>query len=248
MSRLPLHELLSKVFESKELASHLFQHEDYSSFVNSHDLKIPVQDLIQAFTHKSFSHEFNVPHQEQLEFLGDAVLQLILTDELFKKYSTTHNEGQLSKLRSALVNENSLASMARRLELGNLLLIGRGEFKKRLFEQETVLADTFEALLAQIYRHHGLELTKKIFLQWLNEFIPQAFDENFLDHFDAKSKLQEKVLGKYKNLPRYTAEQKGELFEISLWINEKVVASGVFPSKKIGEKELAKKILSHGTI
>ncbi|MFP5385726.1 MAG: ribonuclease III family protein [Bacteriovoracia bacterium] len=247
MSRPRLHELLLKVYEAKELLPELLTHPDFSTFCEKHGLEISPSDLIFAFTHKSFSHEFNVPHQEQLEFLGDAVLQLILTDELFERFPL-EKEGHLSKLRSAIVNEKSLSTLARGLHLDDLIIVGKGEFKKELFHQDPVLADTFEALLAQIYRFHGLEFTKVLFLSWLKEFIPGAFEANFLDHFDAKSKLQEKVLARYKKLPRYSAESVGDEFEVGLWINEELSASGVFPSKKQGEKELAQLVLKKGLI
>lgn len=247
MSRLRLHQFLEGVFESKDSLTALLDHEDFQSFGHTHSLKIPNQELSHAFTHKSFSHEFGVVHQEQLEFLGDAVLQLILTDELYRRFPD-YKEGQLSKLRSAIVNEKSLSTIARGLNLGELLIVGKGEFKKKLFEQDAVLADTFEALLAQIYRHHGLEFTRGLFLVWLSKFIPTAFDENFLEHFDAKSKLQEKVLAKYKKLPKYTSAEKGEEFEITLWINDEEMAKGTYPSKKLGEKDLAQQVLQKGLI
>lgn len=245
MSRPRLHQDLERVFESRDLLKTLFQHEDFRSFSEKFKLQIPVNDLALAFTHKSFSHEFTVPHQEQLEFLGDAVLQLILTDELYARFPE-EKEGHLSKLRSAIVNEKSLSGIARGLGLGELLIVGKGEYKKRLFEQDPVLADTFEALLAQIYRFHGIDFTKALFLSWLKEFIPGAFHANFLADFDAKSKLQEKVLAKYKKLPRYTSENVGDDFEIGLWINDELSASGVFSSKKLGEKSLAEQVLKKG--
>lgn len=244
MSRPRLHELLVQVFETRNqsLLAELFTHDDFHAFMETHSLKISRKELSQAFTHTSFSHEFHVPNQEQLEFLGDSVLQMILTDELFKKFPEA-KEGHLSKLRSAIVNENSLSVMANALRLGDLLIVGKGEFKKKLFEQNAVLADTFEALLAQIYRHHGLEFTRALVMKWVADFIPKAFDDNFLDHYDSKSKLQERVLAKYKKLPKYTSEPHGEMFEVSLWINDVIEARGVFPSKKTGEKELAQEVL-----
>lgn len=249
MSRPQLHQQLNELYASKDsaLLIQTLLHEDFQDFMNKHSLKMPLKELSQAFTHTSFSHEFNVPHQEQLEFLGDSVLQLILTDELYRRFPE-EKEGKLSKLRSAIVNEKVLATIAQGLGLNELIIVGKGEYKKGLFEQPTVLADTFEALLAQVYRHLGLDFTKSLFLAWLNQFVPTAFDASFLDDFDAKSKLQEKVLARYKKLPRYTAEQKGEEFEITLWINDEISAQGVFSSKKIGERELASDVLKKGNI
>lgn len=247
MSRSRLHHYLETVFESKDLLPVLLKHQDFESFLEKYSLDIPVNELTQVFIHKSFSHEYQVNHQEQLEFLGDAVLQLILTDAIFKKFPEK-KEGELSKLRSALVNEKSLATIARNLFLNELIIVGKGEYKKCLFDQDVVLADTFEALLAQIYRYHGLHFTASLLMGWINESIPDAFNENFLNSFDAKSQLQEKVLAKYKKVPRYTSLPVGESFEISLWINDEVVIKGIFPSKKAGEKELAQKILKNGLI
>ncbi|MGE3608210.1 MAG: ribonuclease III [Bacteriovoracaceae bacterium] len=249
MSRPRLFLNLEELFlgRDKSLLEHCLHHPDFEEFLKKHQLKMPLNQLVQALTHTSFSHEYQVPHQEQLEFLGDAVLQLILTDELFNRFGQ-EKEGQLSKLRSAIVNEKSLAIMARGIELDKLILVGKGEFKKNLPEQDVVLADSFEALLGQIYRFHGLEFTKNLFLNWLNTFIPSALSFEFLSHFDSKSKLQELSLAKYKKLPRYSAEAAGAQFEVKLWLNEELVASGIFNSKKGGEKELAELILKKGLI
>lgn len=249
MSQPRLHQQLSLVFETKntEEVSRLFAHPDFDSFMKKHALEIPTKELAEAFTHTSFSHEFNHPHQERLEFLGDSILQMVLTEELYKRFPGT-KEGHLSKLRSALVNEESLALMARALGLSDLIIVGKGEYFKKLYLEATVLADTFEALLAQIYRHHGFEFVKTLILKWLNEYIPNAFSENFLDQYDAKSKIQELSLKKYKKLPRYSSQDRGDQFEITLWINENEILKGVFPSKKSGEKALAQEALKKDLI
>lgn len=240
---------LAALFEHKNIAllQACLEHQDYQTFQDRHGLKLPKEELLKVFTHTSFSHEFNFPHQEQLEFLGDAVLQLILTEELCRLYPE-EKEGRLSKLRSSIVNEKTLATLALQLQLGDLLLVGRGEFNKRLFEQEPVLADTFEALLAVIYRHHGLDFTRGLLLVWLHQFVPGATSWESLLEFDAKSKLQELSLAKFKKLPRYASEVRGEKFEVQLWINEELLASGLFPSKKSGEKELAADVLKKNLI
>lgn len=250
MSQQPrLHQTLEELFLHKDPA--VFQlclnHPDYQNFMNTHGIKMPLSELVNVFTHTSFSHEYKAPHQEQLEFLGDAVLQLVLTEEIYGRWPT-EKEGKLSKLRSALVNEKTLATIATYLKLGELILVGRGEFMKRLFEQETVLADTFEALLAQIYRHMGLQSTRELYFKWLHAAVPGALEWSFLNDFDSKSKLQELSLAKYKKLPRYTAEALADKFEVKLWLNEEMVASGVFSSKKSGEKELAQEVLKKNLI
>lgn len=248
MSRPRIHDALSELFAQKnaEKLSQLFQHNSYAEFLSRHGIGESNAEFVQAFIHKSFSHEYEVSHQEQLEFLGDAVLQLILTEELYKRFPSAP-EGRLSKLRSSIVNEASLATVARGLKLNELILIGKGEFKKNLFDQDTILADTFEAMLAVIYRKQGLEFTRKLLFRWIDQYLPGVF-ENDLENFDWKSKLQEATLGKYKTLPKYTSQEKGQEFLIELWIEGKKITEGIFPNKKLGEKELAESVLKNGLI
>lgn len=250
MSQQPrLSEVLKDLYEHREPARLLkvLNHSDFNLFMQKHGLSLPVEALVRAFTHTSFAHEYDVAHQEQMEFMGDAVLQLILTEEICKLYPS-EAEGKLSKLRSTLVNEKTLSTLAAKLGLGDLILVGKGEAKKNQQTPEAVLADTFEAFLSQVYRYQGLEFTADLVLGWYKTMLLNAFDLTILETFDVKSRLQEKSLAKYKKLPRYSSEEKGSQFEIKLWINEKMVATGVFSSKKIGEKELAQKILDQGIL
>jgi ribonuclease-3 len=248
MSRPRLHDALSALFEHKDpqKLTEIFKHESFLDFIRLHGIQEAGDEFTQAFIHKSFSHEYEVAHQEQLEFLGDAVLQLILTEELYQRFPRDA-EGRLSKLRSLIVNEKSLAILARGLKLNDMILVGKGEFKKNLFDQDTVLADTFEAMLAVIYRKNGMEFTKKIFFKWLDQFQPGVL-ENDLESFDWKSQLQEKTLAKFKSLPKYTSAESGQNFLIELWIEGKKITEGVFPNKKAGEKELAESVIKKGLI
>lgn len=248
MSRPRLHDCLSALFAEKtpEQLTTLIEHEDFTSFRNRFGIKEGGHEFVQAFIHKSFSHEYEVAHQEQLEFLGDAVLQLILTDELYERFPK-RAEGQLSKLRSSIVNEKSLAIIARGLKLNDLLLVGKGEYHKNLFDQDAVLADTFEAMLAVIYRKNGFEFTRDLFFRWLGEFRPGALESD-PESFDWKSKLQEATLAKYKSLPKYTSSDADHGFLIELWIEGKKVVEGIFPNKKAGEKELAENVIKKGLI
>lgn len=249
MSHPRLQDSLHELFEARhpEQLKLCLEHPDYQDFLAKFGLAIPLKDLVLAFTHTSFAHEYNVPHQEQLEFMGDSVLQLILTEELVKRFPK-EPEGRLSKMRSTLVNEKSLARLARSLNLSELLLVGKGEYKKELFLMDTVLADTLEALLAQMYRHMGMEKTKTLFLSWLEKTDPDVWAMKNVDAQDPKSQLQEKSLAKYKRLPEYHSEVRGEKFLVKLWINETLVGEGLFSSKKSGEKELAAEFLKSGMI
>lgn len=248
MSQLSLHEQLKLLFNERSTL-HLescLNHNDYQIFLHHHDLKIPQKDLVAAFTHTSFSHEYEVGHQELSEFLGDAVVQLIVTNELMKLYPH-EKEGKLSKMRSSIVNEKTLSVVAANLGLGRLLLLGKGEFKKELYLQDVVLCDTLEALMAKVFQHMGYEAASSCFLTWLKAAVPGVFALENLDQYDAKSRLQEATLAKYKTLPRYSAQEEGKEFKVMLWVNEKLIAEGVFTSKKIGERELARLALENKT-
>ena len=161
------------------------------------------------------------------------------------KLYPNENEGKLSKLRSSIVNEQTLAKIASHLKLQELILVGRGEYKKELYLQDTVLSDTLEALIAKIYSHHGMEVASERFLTWLSLSVPEVFKMDNLETYDAKSKLQEATLAKYKTLPRYSADTLSEGFLVKLWVNEDMVSEGIFNSKKIGERELARKALEN---
>ncbi len=249
MSHPHFHSLLQTLLEERnpEVLNHCFLHPDFETFKKTHYLTIPKEELVKAFIHTSFSHEYQIPHQEQLEFLGDSVLQLILTDELYHRFPD-EKEGSLSKRRSSLVNESSLAKIARSIKLDQLILVGKGEFKRKLFEQDATIADTFEALLAQVYRFQGLEFARLWVLALFKAYRSDAFDMNALEQFDAKSKLQEASLGKYKKLPLYTSLPVEGGFEVKLWVNDILLGSGIYPSKKTGEKELASLALKQNLI
>lgn len=240
-----VHAILAQLFERRnpELLKATLEHQDYINFLALHGLKkLQPAPLVVAFTHTSFSHEYEVRHQELAEFLGDSVLQLIVTEELFKRYPE-EEEGKLSKLRSSIVNGKSLAKLARGLNLEKLILVGKGEYKKELHMQESTLADTTEALICQIYRFEGYDTSRSLVLKWIEQYAPDFFELGNLDGFDSKSKLQEATLAKFKTLPKYTSEDRPGGFLVNLWVNERIIAHGVYPSKKTGERDLASKAL-----
>ena len=121
--------------------------------------------LKQAITHRSFSYENGgIPTNERLEFLGDSVLGIVVTDELYRK-NPDAQEGQLAKLRAAVVNAKALADVARTLGLGEFLLLGKGEEATGGRDKSSILADAVEALLGAIYVEHGLEKSSEVILQ-----------------------------------------------------------------------------------
>jgi ribonuclease-3 len=246
MSQTRLHQQLLQLFSERNSQNLILclEHPDFITFEAKHSLSIPLSDLVLSFTHTSFSHEYEVPHQELSEFFGDAVVQLIVTAELMRLYPN-EKEGRLSRLRSFIVNEKTLARVGKGLNLQDLILVGKGEYKKELHLQDTVVSDTLEALMSMIFQHHGLEVSSKLLLKWLNEIDRSVFSMDNLENYDAKSKLQEATLAKYKSLPRYQADTLTEGFLVKVFVNEELLASGVFSSKKIGERELARQVLEN---
>lgn len=246
MSRPRIHENLAKLFESKDrsLISSLLTHADYQILAGHLGSKMSADKLSRAFIHSSFSHEFNIKDQEVLEFLGDAVLQLVITEKLVTLYPDLP-EGKLSKMRSFLVNESSLSKLAKFLNFSDYILLGKGEFAKKTQTQDAVLADTFEAVLAVMFKMEGLEFCRDFILKLFLALNPEAFEINNLESFDAKSKLQEHSLKFFKKLPLYKATASGENFLVELFLDDKFISSGVFRSKKLGEKSLAKEYLDN---
>src|SRR5918996_5219931 len=139
--------------------------------------------LNQALTHKSYVHEQRelVQHNERLEFLGDAVLELVISDYCYERFAHL-TEGELSKLRASLVNDGNLARIARRLELGTYLLVGRGEELTGGRAKASLLADTFEAVLAAIYLDSSLGDVYQVILQCFQDDLHTVLNEGFKDY------------------------------------------------------------------
>ena len=215
------------------------------------------ESIIEAFIHKSFTHENKLarPHNERLEFLGDSVLQLIVSQMLYTKFLEM-NEGKLSKLRSSLVNEQALSKLATVLGLGSFILMGKGEAKEKGHEKSSLLANTFEAYLGALYRSKNLEFCFQ-FLENVFDTYESTVGEKFLssqrlDSFDYKTKLQELVMKKYQKSPDYQSKlvkQGGkEAFEVSLFIDDKLIKTTTHISKKKAIKNLAKDVFENKLI
>lgn len=205
--------------------------------------------LFNAFIHKSFAHEVKIEltPNEKLEFLGDSVLQLIISEVLYERFSDL-NEGELSKLRSTIVNEQILAKIGRFYQINKLILLGKGEVKSQGFDKDSIIADTLEAIIGAIYLDGQYSLTKNIVLSLFEDFENKTktkifANENLL-HFDAKSRLQEMVMAKYKSMPIYESKDlSNQKYEVKLIIEGKTVETLVHNSKKKAMQILAKNIL-----
>ena len=200
--------------------------------------------LDNALTHSSFVNEnpgLASRDNERLEFLGDAVLGLCVSDLLMEKFQDDA-EGRLSKLRASLVNEQPLAELARKLRLGDYLLLGKGEVSSGGRTKNSLLANTFEALIAAIYVDCGFERTGE-FIR--NLFEPLIGAERDTVYRDYKTALQEICQISFKELPRYTPISKNgpdheKIFSVRLSVADMVTTTGTGKSKKEAEQQAAK--------
>ncbi len=200
-----------------------------------------------ALTHSSYIHEHSGKYSnERLEFLGDAVLDLIIGDILYKKYEKWP-EGTLSRVRASLVRESVLAKVAKELSLGQHLLMGRGEEQSGGREKASILADTYEALLGAVYLDEGLDAAKRFVEITMKEWIGKA--KNFEQKLpDSKTRLQELLQENGPVLIKYQLEEKtgnpsNQIFTVSLLVNEVKESSGTGKSKKEAEQDAASNYL-----
>ena len=197
--------------------------------------------LIIALTHPSYANEHNIEKSmtnQRLEFLGDAVLELISSDFLYKLYPDK-DEGYLTKTRSIIVCEESLSSVARDIDLSNFLLIGNGEDKLKFKNNNSVMCDALEALIGAIYIDGGLDSAK----DFINKFI--LTDKNIhKENFDYKSLIQEianeqKIKINYELIKEEGPDHK-KTFYVNIHYGDSVVCLGIGSSKKEAEQNAAK--------
>ncbi|TAK56876.1 ribonuclease III [Patescibacteria group bacterium] len=202
--------------------------------------------LTQAFTHRSYLNEnkgLKMSHNERLEFLGDAVLELISTDYLFKKYPDK-TEGDLTSYRSALVNTHSLAKAAINLDINDYLLLSKGEAKDMGRARQIILADTFEAVLGALYVDAGYESARDFVKRNLFDLIDIAHIVKNKLWLDAKSRFQEQAQEKLGVTPAYkTIREEGpdhdKVFTLGVFLGDVQVATGEGPSKQEAEQKAA---------
>jgi len=201
--------------------------------------------LESAITHSSYANENHCENNERLEFLGDSILSLIVSDCLFKKYGHI-NEGRLSKIRASLVCEQSLADIATKIDLGNIIRLGKGEEKTGGRSRASIVSDAFEALIAAIYLDSGIRSVTK----WLMKLIKPEIEaaEQKRNFGDFKTRLQENVQKHGHSKVSYeVVEEKGsehvKVFVMSAVINGKVAGYGEGLNKKEAEQKAAKMAL-----
>lgn len=204
--------------------------------------------LIRSFTHRSFLNEnkgTNLEHNERLEFLGDAVLELAVTAFLFDKYPK-RNEGDLTSFRAALVNTNTLSETADRLGFNEFLLLSRGESKDVGRARQYILANSFEAVVGAIYLDLGYQAAYSFIEKNIFPLIDDIVEDGTWT--DAKSLFQEKAQEKFQTTPQYeTIREEGpdhdKVFTVAVKIKDKVEAKGKGSSKQDAEQEAAREAL-----
>jgi ribonuclease-3 len=199
--------------------------------------------LQHALAHRSWcgEQEGGAPSNERLEFLGDAVLGLIVASHTYERYPD-FAEGKLAKVRSAVVNARVLAEVAGRLGVGEVLLLGRGEEGSGGRTKASILADAFEAVLGAVYLDAGWEAAQRLVLRELGQAIERAGEEP--DDFDHKSRLQEKAVRDGAGTPRYVVVGSGpdhdRAYVAEVFLGGTLWGTGVGRSKKDAEQQAAR--------
>lgn len=203
--------------------------------------------LDTALTHRSFMNEnpnASLQDNERLEFLGDAVLELCISDLLMRRFAD-HREGWLSRMRASVVNEQSLAQLAKKFRLGDFLLLGKGEESSGGRTKTSILSNAFEALVAAIYLDCGFQETYAFFERLFNPLVETG---NNLLFGDFKTSLQEVSQSRFKAIPKYSliheyGPDHDKVFQVKLMIPDVVTTTGLGKTKKEAEQQAARKAL-----
>ncbi|MDD2585331.1 MAG: ribonuclease III [Syntrophomonadaceae bacterium] len=201
--------------------------------------------MFMALSHPSYAQEKNMSQNNQrLEFLGDAVLNFVVAEYLYNNYPD-QAEGELTKIRARVVCEKSLMNVAKTINLGHYLLLGKGEEMSGGRKRRSILADTVESVIGAIYLDQGYARAASFILEYLGAYIKEAAQGNYYDY---KSKLQEIVQSKNKENVNYAiidengpAHQK--TFVAGVFFRDKLLATGKGKSKKEAEQNAAEKVL-----
>lgn len=204
--------------------------------------------LKEALTHRSYLNEhpdWPVFHNERLEYLGDAVLELVTTEYLFHRYPN-HQEGELTSLRAALVNYQMMGKVAREISLEKFLFLSRGEAKDEGKAREVILANAIESLIGALYLDAGYEATKTFIERFVISHLQEVVDQKL--YRDPKSLFQEIIQEKKKVTPTYkvireTGPDHQKQFLVGVFLNDESVAQGQGTSKQEAESNAAKAAL-----
>jgi len=197
--------------------------------------------LVLSLTHRSFAHEAGgIPTNERLEFLGDTVLGLVVTETLYRTHPTL-SEGELAKMRAATVSQRALAAVARELELGAYMLLGKGELATGGDDKDSILSDTLEALFGAVYLAHGLEEARGVVLRLVGPTLEAAADLGA--GLDWKTSLQELAAELGLGAPAYEVVGEGpdhaRTFTARAIVGGEARGTGTGPAKKLAEQQAA---------
>jgi ribonuclease-3 len=199
--------------------------------------------LIKAFVHRSYLNENNLAEEsnERLEFLGDAVLELVITEYLFEKFDK--NEGELTAIRSALVRGKNLSKIAKELELDDCLFLSIGEKKSSEKAKDLILANTLEAFIGAIYLDLGYDIVRTFIIEHVASKVDFILEEKL--YIDSKSELQEKIQETDKVTPHYRVlKEEGpdhnKKFTSGVYVADELIATGDGSSKNAAEQEAAR--------
>lgn len=214
----------------------------YSDLLKQIDVEIDVELLELAFTHRSFAYEAGLTAtNERLEFLGDSVLGMVVTEELYRKYPDL-DESRLSPLRSGIVNMRALADIARSLNLGKYIRLGKGEEVTNGRDKNSLLADALEALIGAMYISTGFEKTSAALLKLVGPTLNSAMAMGA--GLDGKTALQELVASLGKSTLEYQVTESGpdhnKSFEATAIVGGEPVATGTGKSKREAEQAAAR--------
>ena len=222
---------------------------DFPKLEKKLKLKFKNKDLLtQAFCHRSYLNEnpkFHLAHNERLEFLGDAVLELVITGYLYQKYPKKP-EGDLTNWRAALVNSKMLAKIAQKLDFNGFLLLSRGEAKEIGKARQYILANTMEALIGALYLDQGYEVCEKFITKHFTKELPYIIETGL--YKDSKSRFQEEAQERVGITPTYQVLKEwgpdhAKNFVIGVFLNKELIAEDEGSSKQEAEEAAAKKAL-----
>jgi ribonuclease-3 len=223
---------------------------DLSSFERKIGFRFKKQGILRlAFTHRSYLNEHKLSrreHNERLEFLGDAVLELVVTDYLYRNYPHC-SEGEMTAYRSALVNANTLSSLAKELGLNDHLLLSKGEARDTGRARKYILANTFEAVVGAIYLDQGFGKATEFIAKYLLPLTEKIIKSGSV--IDAKSLFQEKAQEIVGLTPAYktiseTGPDHDKEFTVAVCLGQEVVAKGTGRSKQDAAQAAAEKALA----
>jgi len=222
---------------------------DFSQLEKKFKINFKNQDLLrQAFVHRSYINEnpdFKLPHNERLEFLGDAVLELVVTEYLYQDYPNP--EGELTNWRASLVNSQMLAKLAKKLDIEKYLYLSKGESKDTNSKARNyILANSVEALIGAIHLDQGYNVAKKFIAAFLLPELPNILSNQL--YLDPKSKFQEIAQDKIGITPSYkvlkeSGPDHAKKFQVGVYLNEELVATSTGSSKQEAQVKAAAKAL-----